>query len=364
MSRLADVYNQTTYKITGHGPRTIGVLKKVLDGLDPDSLSDMYGQGSDIEGFETKMADLLGKEGAVFFPSGTMAQQVAMRIHCDRKGIQQVAYHPLCHMEIHEQEGLKHLHKIESVLVGSQERLFTLDDLKAIKMPVACLVHELPQREIGGQLPSMEALREMVAYTKSQGVVNHLDGARLFECLPYYQCDAKGIGDLFDTVYLSFYKGLGGIAGAILAGDAEFVKEAKIWKRRHGGDLISLYPYVLSADFYYEERRGKMAAYHKEATDLAAMFNSHQGMMTLPSVPVTNMFHVHFTAKAEKVEEALTRVGHETSIGLSSYARPKGQGGAYFEVSVGDRLAQVPKAALEIAIDRLEELLTSKKEED
>jgi threonine aldolase len=84
---LVEAYKQTNYKIAGHGKRETQVLKTGFSEVDWQTESDMYGKGKLIEDFQTKMEEYLGKESAVFFPSGTMAQQIALRIWCDQKGL-------------------------------------------------------------------------------------------------------------------------------------------------------------------------------------------------------------------------------------------------------------------------------------
>ena len=112
--------------MAGHGKRDIQILKEAFQAIDGELESDIYGKGKIIEDFQDKMAAYLGKEKAVFFPSGTMAQQIALRIWCDKKGIRKVAYHPLCHLEIHEEDGLKELHHIETVLLADKTRVIEL----------------------------------------------------------------------------------------------------------------------------------------------------------------------------------------------------------------------------------------------
>lgn len=332
---LKDSFVQTTRRLAGHGPRTVQTLQEAFAQIDGDRLSDQYGTGEVIEAFQAKMASLLGKESAVFFPSGTMAQQIALRIWCDEKALKRVAYHPLCHLEIHEQDGLRALHQIEPVLLADKSRVIELADVEGMG-EVACLLLELPQREIGGQLPTFETLEAIAAFCRAKGIRLHLDGARLLEVLPYYGKTAAEVCALFDSVYISFYKGLGGIAGAILAGPTAFTAESKVWKRRYGGDLISLYPYILSADYYYEKRADKMGQYYEQARELAAMFNACEGVSTLPLVPVSNMFHVHFTQPRERMMAILTELHRETGIGISGYLNALDDGRCGFELSVGD----------------------------
>ena len=124
MSSFLEVYKQTRYKVAGNGPRNIQVLKEALVNWDGEQESDHYGKGKIIDEFQEKMANYLGKEAAVFFPSGTMAQQIALRIWCDEKGLKKVAYHPLSHLEIHEEDGLKELHHIEPILLADKDVSF------------------------------------------------------------------------------------------------------------------------------------------------------------------------------------------------------------------------------------------------
>lgn len=354
---LLEAFKQTTYQVPGNGPRQMQVLKEAFEGYSGLEESDMYGKGKVIEEFQDKMAKVLGKESAVFFPSGTMAQQIALRIWCDEKGIKKVAYHPLCHLEIHEEDGLKELHHIEPILLADKESLIQLEDVTSLHEEIACLLLELPQREIGGQLPDYETLESISAYCHGKGIKLHLDGARLFEILPYYQKSAADICGLFDSVYISFYKGIGGIAGAILAGDKALTEQAKVWKRRHGGDLISLYPYIVSSDYYYEKRVGNMEKYYEEAKELASLYNQCQAITTKPHEPVSNMFHVHIDVSKEKLEPIFADVYKETEIGLTGYLRETSENSCYYEVSIGDLFESVPKDKLKNAFHLLNERL-------
>lgn len=348
---LSDAYRKTDYQVAGHGPRNVEVLKEALRDVDGGRLGDTYGQGEIIAQFQSKMATYLGKPAAVFFPSGTMAQQIALRIWCDRRGTAKVAYHPLCHLEIHEQDGLRQLHHIAPLLLGQADRLMTMEDVRGISPDVACLLLELPQREIGGQLPEWKDLAAITAYARDHQVRLHLDGARLYESLPYYQKTAAAVADLFDSVYISFYKSIGGVAGAILAGPEDFIAEAAVWKRRHGGDLISLYPYILAADYYFDRRIAKMTQYYDDARELAAWFNLGDRVSTNPQTPVTNMFHVHIGLPASQVEVALKNTYLKTGVGVTANVRDRGENQCSFEISVGDQYAMIPPDRLKHTFD-------------
>lgn len=179
----------------------------------------------------------------------------------------------------------------------------------------------------------------------------------MLEVLPYYQKTAAEVCALFDSVYISLYKGIGGIAGAILAGDTDFIAESKVWKRRHGGDLISLYPYILSADYYFDQRAEKMEQYFTEAKELAELFNACTGVSTLPKEPVSNMFHARFHYPLDAAKTAIAEVQEETGIGIVNYLKEIEEGLCSYEVSIGDLYRQIPKEEVEALFRRLDSRL-------
>lgn len=334
-----------------HYPQTPGqVLSTLAETTDAELEADHYGQGTLISSFENELADMLGKEAAVFMPSGTMCQQIALRIWSERNRLPRVAFHPTCHLEIHEEFGYQRLHSLESVLVGSAHRMFTVDDLKKVAEPISALLIELPQREIGGQLPTWDELNAMVAWAREKEIATHMDGARLWECQPYYDCSYAEIAGLFDSVYVSFYKILNGIAGAILAGPADFIAEARIWQRRHGGNLVHLYPYVLSAKQGMATHLERMGAYHEKAKSIARILSAFSQISIVPNPPQTNMMHVFLQGDREQLTEAAFEIARETKTllftGLVPTIIPNI---SKFELSVGD-------ATLDLGDEEIEEL--------
>jgi threonine aldolase len=324
--------------VMGHGRLTPRAALEALAGwVDPAASADRYGAGELIEGFEREVAALLGKEAAVFMPSGTMAQQIALRIWCDRAGSARVAFHPTCHLEIHELHAYRELHRLDAVLVGPEDGLITVEDFGRAGDGIAALLLELPQREIGGRLPAWDDLTALCALARSRGARLHLDGARLWECRPFYGREYAEIAALFDTVYVSFYKGLGGIAGAVLAGPADVIAEAQVWQRRHGGNLISLFPYVLSAKKGLEERLPRMGAYHEAAVGVAERLAAAPGVTLIPARPQTNMMHVVVDAPPARFLAAALEVSAETRVALvRSFPTPSPEGPSRFEFTAGD----------------------------
>jgi threonine aldolase len=326
--------------LTYHGPARENPRKVLADlaaSAGDDLLADRYGEGEIIAGFEREMAARLGKESAVFLPTGTMAQQVALRIWADRKGSRHVAFHPLCHLELHEQKGYQVLHGLHGVLVGSQHRLLTLADLEGLAEPLAALLIELPQRGIGGQLPTWDELVAIAGWARGRGTALHLDGARLWEAAPFYGRSHAEIAGLFDSVYVSFYKGLGSLAGCVLAGSESFIAEARIWQRRHGGTVVHLFPYVLSARAGLAERLGRMPAYAERARAIAARLRMVAGVEIVPDPPQTSMMHLYLHGPKEQLEAAAIAVAEETGVWMFGKLQPGPiPSRSLFELSVGD----------------------------
>jgi len=332
----------------GPGPR--GSLLEVAEATAADERWDRYGSGERIERLERRVSQLLGKEEAVFMPSGTMAQPIALRVWCDRRGIRTVAFHPTCHLELHEEKGYERLHGLHGKLVGDPNRLITLDDLEALREPVAALLLELPQREIGGLLPSWDDLGAQVEWARQRGIALHMDGARLWEAQPFYDRPHGEIAALFDSVYVSFYKGLGGIAGAALAGEAAFVDEARVWQRRQGGNLVTLHPFVVAAELALDERLERLPVHAAHARALAAALSEVEGIEIVPDPPQTPLFHVLLRGDRERLVDAALSVAEERKVFLfgdpSSTTSPSWQ---RHEVMVGEvTLALEPTEVAEL----------------
>src|SRR5262245_37239349 len=182
-----------------------------------------------------------------------MAQQIALRIWCERSGCWTVAFHPQCHLDVHEERGYSHLHGLQARPIGDRDRLISLADLKGVREPLAALLLELPQRDLGGQLPTWRELAAQVKWARTNGHALHLDGARLWQCEPFYRRSLREIAAWFDTVYVSLYKDLGGLGGCVLAGPEDVVDEARVWRVRHGGRLSTFEAMALSAELGLDE---------------------------------------------------------------------------------------------------------------
>jgi threonine aldolase len=305
--------------LTLHGNRS---PESFLSELVTEGAVDHYGEGGAVTTLEAEVAELLGKPGAVFMPSGTMAQQIALRIHADRRGPRTFGCHPTSHLELHEDRAYQHVHGLAAVPVGDPRELLTLEDLRAVHEPLSSFLFELPQREIGCLLPEWSDLQEQVAHVRDRGAAVHVDGARLWECTPYYGKELRAIAGLFDTVYVSFYKGLGGLSGCCLAGEEEVIQEARTWRHRHGGTLWSLWPLAASALGAMKKRLPLMPTYYEHAQAIAVALQDVADVEVVPVPPQAPSMQLHIRTTADRFIESVRAVAEQDGVWTWSMSFP------------------------------------------
>ncbi|WP_372458937.1 MULTISPECIES: threonine aldolase family protein [Streptomyces] len=316
-------------------------LLQDADGLyDLDEPSDMYGNGI-VAALEDRTAALLGTEAAAFFPTGTMAQQVALRCWAGRTGNPTVALHGLSHPEVHERHAFDRLSGLRPVRLTDEPRPPTADEVRGFEEPFGALMLELPLREPGYLLPTWEELTEVVDAARERDAVVHFDGARLWECTTHFGRPLAEIAGLADSVYVSFYKSLKGYGGAALAGPRTLIEEAKAWRHRYGGQVFQQFPTALSALAGLERELPRLPEYVAHARVVAAALREGFAAAGLPwarvhpEVPHTHEFQVWLPCDADDAGEAALRQGEETGTVLFSRPwDPVGPGIAFTEVGV------------------------------
>jgi threonine aldolase len=292
--------------------------------IDPDVAPDVYGDGGVVADLEAYVAELLGKPAAVFLPSGTMAQGATLRVHADRRTSRTVLWHPACHLDSHEGQAHARLHQLIGRPVGQLNRLITLADLDEVAEPVAALLLELPQRDLGGQQPAWDDLAAQVGWARDRGAAVHLDGARLWEASAGYDRPPAEVAALFDTVYVSFYKGIGALPGCCVAGSAGDVAQVREWRRRLGGTLFGLWPSAASALALLPERLAEMPARLRHARAIAAALAGVEGVRVVPGPPQVPMMHLLFDVAADRFADNARRLAEES--GVWTWAEPSATG--------------------------------------
>jgi len=300
-------------------------LTELTDGAwsvaDPDRTVDLYGDGLVAE-LEARVAAVLGTEAAAFFPTGTMAQQAALRSWAGRTGNATVALHPLAHPELHERGALGTVSGLRVVHPTQEPRLPDADEIRDLDEPFGTLMLELPLRDAGFVLPAWEELSATVEAARERDAVVHFDGARLWECTTHLGHPLHEIAALADSVYVSFYKSLGGLSGAALAGPRSLIEEARAWRHRYGGTLFQQFPTVLSALLGLERELPRLPEYVAHARVVATALGegfTEAGVVwhrVHPSPPHTHQFRVWLPYPPELLNDAAVRQAEETRTAL------------------------------------------------
>ena len=346
----AALRGQCTVFLTGHGPVSAAGL---LASIPPDTAVDRYGDGGVVAELEAEIAELLGKPAAAFLPSGTMAQQSVLRVHADRRQRQTVVFHPMCHLHRHEGQGFQRLHGLTGRPAGDADRLMSVDDLTPIAEPPAALLIELPQRDLGGQQPDWPDLLAQAEWARDQGAAVHLDGARLWESAAGYGKPLREIAALFDSVYVSFYKGIGALAGCCVAGSADILAEVREWRHRMGGTLFGLWPNAASALSCLRRRLPLMPEYLSHAREIAAAVRDLAGVRVVPDPPQVPMMHLLLSTTQERFAAAARRLAAEQGVWTWPQAMVTPDPGVQrVELYVGDATRAVPP-------DRVRDIVTT-----
>ncbi|WP_037773059.1 threonine aldolase family protein [Streptomyces sclerotialus] len=290
---------------------------------DLDSPVDFYADEESVVGtLERRTAELLGTEAAVFFPTGTMAQQVALRCWAGRTGNATVAGHPMSHLEVHERDAYAVVSGLRMIHPTREPRLPAAEEVRGLDEPFGTLALELPLRDAGFVLPSWDELVAVVDAARERDAVVHFDGARLWESAPHFGRPLPEIAGLADSVYVSFYKSLGGISGAALAGSEDLAAEARAWRHRYGGLPFQQWPAALAALAGLDQELPRLPEYVAHAGVIARALGeglAEQGVPWFrvhPDPPHTHDFQVWLPYAPEVLEEASLRLAEETRTAL------------------------------------------------
>jgi threonine aldolase len=337
---LSALRDSCTRFLAWHGPIRAADL---LATIPPDTAVDRYGDGGVVADLEAEIGRMLGKPAAVFMPSGTMAQQTVLRVHAGRRKRSAIIFHPMCHLDTHESGAYARLQHLTGRPAGDRNRLLNLDDLKAVAEPAAALLLELPQRDLGGQQPSWAELQAQTDWARDQGAAVHLDGARLWESAAGYGRPEAEIAALFDTVYVSFYKGIGALPGCCVAGPGDIIAELREWRHRMGGTLFGMWPSAASALTCLARRQPLMAAYLRHAKAIAAELSGLPGVRVVPDPPQVPLMHLLLATSRADFTAAARRLAAEQGIWTWPEAMPTADPGVQrVELAVGDAACALP----------------------
>jgi threonine aldolase len=245
---------------------------------------------------EERVADLLGHEAGLFLPSGTMCNQIAIRLHCGRAG-DEIVLDRLAHPIVAEAGGpavhagaMVNPVDADGGIFGARELERALRPPGDRYTPRSRLVSVEQSTNLrGGRVWPLETIDELIRAAHMHGLATHMDGARLLNA-----CIASGVGARafaagFDTAWIDFSKGLGAPVGAVLAGSREVIGEAWRFKQMMGGALRQAGVLAAACLYALDHNVNRLAEDHEHARVLAGALESMPGAAIDASTVETNI---------------------------------------------------------------------------
>lgn len=252
------------------------------------------GEDPSVNALTETVAELLGKQTAVFLPSGTMCNQIALALHCrpgDEFYCDRTA-HPL-HAEA---GGAAALAGAQPRAIDGERGIYTAEQLTAALSP---LTRYAPRPRLawieqtanlaGGTIWRSEDIKAVMEVVKERGLLSHLDGARLFNATVATGESPASVCALFDSAWVDFSKGLGAPIGAAIAGDEDFIDEAWRLKQRLGGSMRQAGVIAAAASYALAHNVDRLAEDHARARRLAGAMSELPCVELDPTEVETNI---------------------------------------------------------------------------
>jgi threonine aldolase len=272
------------------------------------------------------VADLTGKEAALFLPSGTMCNAIAFTVHCGRGDA--VILDKWAHPNIAEGGGPALLAGVMVRPLDGERGIFTADQARAEisiggthTSRTAMISVENTTNRGGGKYWPLERLAELRALADEHGMVMHMDGARLMNAVVASGHSTRDYASFVDSVWIDLSKGLGAPVGAVLAGTRDFIEQARLFKHRFGGAMRQAGVIAAAGLFAFEHNVERLAEDHENAKLLESGFNSVPGVRTVNGPVETNivLFDVSETGMtSQQVEKRL----EEQGVRMAPYVLP------------------------------------------
>ncbi len=305
--RLIDLRSDTVTKPTP-------AMRRAMANADVGD--DVLGDDPTVSRLEARVAEILGKQAALYMPSGTMTNQVALRTHTEAGD--EILLHEQSHVYFYEGGAPAALSGCLLRLLGGERGQFTPETLAAALHPPGeinphyctqkLVVLENTHNRGGGSIWPMEHLQAVQRVARGAGLRMHLDGARLWNAAVATGIAESRWAEPFDTVSVCFSKGLGAPVGSALAGSSELMARARRFRKQFGGGMRQAGIIAAGALHALEHHRDRLADDHHHARRLA------EGLAEIPGLAIdlarveTNILYVHtagpaadFCARAQAV---------------------------------------------------------------
>ena len=281
------------------------------------------------------VCDLLGKEDAIYLPSGTMCNQIAFRVHC-RPG-DEIIMDETAHTRHYETGGPAALTGAMTYPLAGIRGVFRAAQLESAVRPAS---NHLPRSKVvlveqtsnlgGGSIWPLEGIQSVCAAAHKHGMVCHMDGARLLNAVAATGVKAKTYAEPFDSVWIDFSKGLGAPVGAALAGSKGFIQEAWRWKHQFGGAMRQAGIIAAGAVYALNHHVERLAEDNENAQILARGLAEIEGIVVEPVETNLIFFDVAGMGISAEAFNALLR---ERGLRISVLGKTRGRAVTHLDVS-------------------------------
>ena len=274
---------------------------------------DVFCEDPTVNRLEAQVATMLGKEAAIFVPSGTMSNQIAVRLHT-RPG-DELFCDLDCHIYQYEAGGPAALSGVTCRTFQAENGILELsqieneihpDNVHCTNTRLVCL--ENTHNRGGGKIYPLPKIQAISRWARANGLAMHLDGARLWNAIVATGISAKDWADPFDTVSVCFSKGLGAPVGSALTGSLEMIRKARRVRKLFGGGMRQAGILAAAAIYALENNVARLADDHKNAQILAEAVRSSPGLKLVPAEVDTNLIWIRIDPKLCTAQELVHRL--------------------------------------------------------
>ncbi|GEP90232.1 L-threonine aldolase [Chitinophaga terrae (ex Kim and Jung 2007)] len=255
---------------------TPGMLQAMITAETGD---DVFGEDPSVNKLEARMADYFGKAAALYCPSGTMSNQIAIKVHTQPGD--EVVCSDLAHVYIYEGGGIAFNAGAQTRPIAGDRGMITAaqvkaainpDDVHKARTSLVCL--ENTSNRGGGCIYDWQEIEKIAAVCREHELALHLDGARLFNALVATGQDPKAYGKTFDTISVCLNKGMGCPMGSVLLGSETFIKAARRIRKKLGGGLRQAGFMAATGLYALENHINRLAEDHAHARQIADVLNT------------------------------------------------------------------------------------------
>lgn len=277
---------------------------------------DVLGDDPTVIRLERALADRLGKEAALFMPSGTMANQVAVRLHC-RPG-DELLCDTDCHIYTHEQGAFAQLSGVVARTICGDRGVLDVSQLfdkirgdydHMVRTRLLCV--ENTHNRGGGRVWPEAKLVALTEWARENGLRTHLDGARLFNAVVASGMEANRWCQHFDTVSVCFSKGLGAPVGSALAGPKDWIREARRHRKLFGGGMRQVGILAAGALYALEHHIERLAEDHTNARRLADLIRTAPGLQLTYETTESNILFFDLEAGQGSAKQFVQRLSEK-----------------------------------------------------